>query len=328
MNTFLPKYKPYFTADFFFDLTMLRLLQDMNDVNVLFIGNPCSGKTSILSAMVREYYGLSKTDRIPENNILVINNLKEQGINFFRNEMKLFCQTHSLIQGRKKMVLIDDLDTIPIQNQQIFCNYIDKYKNHVCFIMVCTNLHNTIENLQSRLHLIRMAPPNPAHLERLATKIIENEQIHLTPDAKTAILVMCNANPRSLINILEKIFIYTRCNQEQIVDADLCKALSTSVSLQRFDDYIGHLREGRLVDAIRVLYTVYEFGYSVIDILMFFYTYVKQTDQLIEEEGYKIIKVLCKYITIFYSQSEDCIELAMFTGEVQGALLSRENTCQ
>ena len=68
---------------------------------------------------------------------MFINNLKEQGIQYFRNEMKTFCQSHSSIHGKKKLVIIDDIDTINEQSQQVFRNYIDKYKHNIHFISVC-----------------------------------------------------------------------------------------------------------------------------------------------------------------------------------------------
>ena len=62
---------------------------------------------------------------------MFINNLKEQGVNYYRNEMKTFCQSHSSIFNKKKLVVIDDMDTLSEQSQQVFRNYIDKYKNNV-----------------------------------------------------------------------------------------------------------------------------------------------------------------------------------------------------
>jgi len=41
-----------------------------------------------------------------------------------------------------------------------------------------------------------------------------------------------------------------------------------------------------------------------------------------EEEKYKIIKLLCKYITIFYSVHENIIELALFTYDLYSDLYS------
>jgi DNA polymerase III delta prime subunit len=105
--TFINKYKPYYIDDFCLDqklISVIKLMLELNNLNILFVGNSCSGKTTLLYALIREYYGLDKNAVIPENNILFINNLKEQGIHYFRNEMKTFCQSHSSIYGKKKFL--------------------------------------------------------------------------------------------------------------------------------------------------------------------------------------------------------------------------------
>ena len=161
-DTFITKYKPYYIDDFCASLkfkSLLKTLLDINDLNILFIGNTNSGKTTLLFALIREYYGLTKTQSIPENNILLINNLKEQGINYYRNEMKTFSQSHSTIYGKKKMIIIDDIDLINEQSQQVFRNYIYKYKHNVHFISVCTNIQKVIEIIQSRVHIIQIQTP-------------------------------------------------------------------------------------------------------------------------------------------------------------------------
>ena len=52
------------------------------------------------------------------------------------------------------------------------------------------------------------------------------------------------------------------------------------------------------------------------DILDTYFLFIKLTDILSEENKYKIIKLLCKYITIFYNIHEDEIELALFTNNL------------
>jgi DNA polymerase III delta prime subunit len=111
-SLFIMKYKPYFIDDFSIDdklISVLKTLLEIDNLNVLFIGNSSSGKTSLLYALIREYYKLEKTAPLPENNIMFINNLKEQGIQYFRNEMKTFCQSHSVIYGKKKCHSKEDL---------------------------------------------------------------------------------------------------------------------------------------------------------------------------------------------------------------------------
>ena len=46
------------------------------------------------------------------DNVLHINSLKEQGIHYYRNEVKIFCQTASSFINKKKIVVLDDLDLI------------------------------------------------------------------------------------------------------------------------------------------------------------------------------------------------------------------------
>jgi DNA polymerase III delta prime subunit len=147
-NLISQKYKPHRIEEFgeiidnkYFDsenknlnispfLEIYLTLKKMNDINILFIGSSCSGKTTLLYCILRDYY----SEPPNETNVMFINNLKEQGINFYRNEMKTFCQSHCSIYGKKKFVVIDDIDCINEQSQQVFRNYIDKYKNNVNFM--------------------------------------------------------------------------------------------------------------------------------------------------------------------------------------------------
>ena len=91
-ETFLKKYKPKFYEDFIIDkeyIHLLKTLIKMDTLNILLIGNTSCGKSSLLDATIREYYNC---EIIPKNNVLYINNLQEQGISYYRTEVKTFCQ--------------------------------------------------------------------------------------------------------------------------------------------------------------------------------------------------------------------------------------------
>jgi DNA polymerase III delta prime subunit len=122
---FINKYQPIYFKDFGDNniiTKMLNTLINIDDLNILFIGDMASGKTSMLNALIREYYnGFSPKEY--EDNILCINSLKEQGINYYRTDVRTFCQTCSNIKGKKKIVVLDDIDLINEQSQQVFRNY-------------------------------------------------------------------------------------------------------------------------------------------------------------------------------------------------------------
>ena len=114
MESFIFKFQPLYFSDFYIDPTIINLLQTlilMDNMNILFIGNVGSGKTTLINAVIREYY----KDIDPKKytpNILYINSLKDQGINYYRTDVKTFCQTNSSIKNKKKIIVLDDIDLI------------------------------------------------------------------------------------------------------------------------------------------------------------------------------------------------------------------------
>jgi DNA polymerase III delta prime subunit len=265
----------------------------------------------MLYALIREYYGLAKDSLLPENNILFVNNLKEQGIQYFRNEMKTFCQSHSAIYGKKKLVIIDDIDNINEQSQQVFRNYIDKYKHNIHFIYVCTNIQKVIESIQSRLHILKITSPTTEQIREIMERVIKAESIQIDEESKEYLLLVSGTSIRVLINYLEKMYILGKP-----IDIVLCKNICSNISFQKFETYIRLIKERNLVGAIDILYEVHDYGYSVIDILDYFFTFIKMTNLIDEETKYRIIPFLCKYITIFHNVHEDGIELALFTNNL------------
>ena len=109
---FLKKYQPKQLKEFQKDkdiIDIIKILVDMESLNILLIGDHGSGKTSLVDAIIRQYY---KTDTIKDNNVIYINNLKDQGIQYYRTEVKIFCQIPSTIPGKKKIIVLDDIDNI------------------------------------------------------------------------------------------------------------------------------------------------------------------------------------------------------------------------
>jgi DNA polymerase III delta prime subunit len=314
LTTFVNRYKPYYITDFFLDETHMNVLNaliEIDDLNILIVGSECSGKTSLTHAIIRNYYNMNKSATFPEHNIMFINNLKEQGIQFFRNEMKSFCQSQSNIPGKKKLIVVDDIDSINEQSQQVFRNYIDKYGNNVQFISACTNIQKVNESLQSRLHILKINRLQKKHLVETMNKIIAIEKLQIDAESKEFMLSICNDSIRVLINYLEKIYILG-----EPIDIKSANNLCSNISYVQFEKYVVQLKNGNLREAIEILCEIHDYGYSVIDILDYFFNFVKFTPNIEENIKYRILPFLCKYITIFHKVHEDSIELAFFTNNL------------
>lgn len=345
---FMYKYQPKCLDDCKMDENMRVLnktLLSIDSLNILLVGNSGSGKTTLINVLIREYYeskikmnnhgignssissssissssGSSISDTststsknlLYNDNILYINSLKEQGITYYRNEMKTFCQTTSTIPGKKKIIVLDDIDCINDQSQQVFRNFIDKYSHNVHFLASCSNTQNVVDTIQSRMTILKVKPLSRDNLKQILHKICDCEKINITKSAEEIILSISNNSVRILINYLEK----CKLLDVEITD-DLVDSICTNISFKNLKEYteICKYKKNR-VDATQMIYNLYDKGYSVMDILDNYFLYVKTCDIVSEDEKYKIIRLLCKYITVFHNIHEDEIELALFTNNL------------
>ena len=309
---FLKKYQPRKYSEFVIDEEYIQLLEtliDMNNLNVLLIGDSGTGKTSLLEATIREYYGC---DTIPKNNVLYINSLKEQGISYYRTEVKTFCQTSSSIPHKKKFIVLDDIDLINEQSQQVFRNCIDKYSHKVHFLASCSNIQKTIESIQSRCTLIKIKPNETQLLQKVIDKIKTAEGIVIDSEAELFIMNICNNSIRLLINYLEK---FNLLNVP--ITLEIAKKICTNISFYDFEKYTIAWYENRDLKAAKdVIYKIFYKGYSVMDILDSYFQFVKITDILNGYEKYATIRVICKYISLFHTLHEHEIELIFFSQEL------------
>ena len=310
---FIHKYQPIYFTDFEIDQNIVEILNtliEIDNLNILIIGDMGSGKTSLMNAIILEYYKGNHQTAIQEN-ILHINSLKEQGINYYRNDVKTFCQTTCTIHKKKKIIVLDDIDFINEQSQQVFRNCIDKFSHNVHFICTTTNHQKVIESLQSRLLTIKIKSLQKEKLHTIMTKIMTTENIKMSLDVQYFILDICNNTAKILINYMEKCKLL---NTE--ITMEIAKSICTNISFSIFQEYTENVKKQDLSSSIKIFYSIYDQGYSVMDILDNYFLFVKSTAILTEDDKYKIIPLLCKYITIFHNINEDEIELTIFTNNL------------
>ena len=310
---FIHKYQPVYFNDFGDDNEITKILKTliiMDNLNILLIGDIASGKTSLLNALIREYYSGS-TPKEYEENVLYINSLKEQGINYYRTDVKTFCQTCSVVKGKKKIIVLDDIDLINEQSQQVFRNCIDKFSHNVHFISSCCNVQKVIESLQSRFTILKIKQMKRDYLVNIINNIKNDENIEIDEDAIDFIINVSNNTVKIIINYLEKFKLLG-----EKITLNLAIQLCSNISFLTFEEYTNFIKAQNLKEAINLILEIYDKGYSVMDILDNYFLYIKNTHILTEEQKYNVIPIICKYITIFHNIHEDEIELSLFTNNL------------
>ena len=136
MNLLLNKYKPTIIDEINLNLNTKELLKQLikiNKLNLLIVGSITSGKSSLINIILNDI-----SLQIDKDNILYINLLKDQGLNYYKNNLKNFCETVSL-HSKKKTIIIEDLDIFNENIQNLFYNVINKYSS-INFIVTTNSI--------------------------------------------------------------------------------------------------------------------------------------------------------------------------------------------
>jgi DNA polymerase III delta prime subunit len=303
---FLLKYRPNIINDFIMyedNKAVLRSLLEISNLNLLLLGPISCGKSSLINILINEYF---KDKQKNSENILYINSLKDQGINFYRTEVKTFCQSKSLDKYKKKLIIIDDIDTLNEQSQQVFRNSLDKYSDNINIICSATNSQKVVDSIQSRLLSIKMCKLNNDQLLEILCRVKKIEGLTFPDDINNFIINVSNNSVRLILNYLEKIKLYGKD-----ITLENYKDFCSNISYIELENFTLAWFNNDIGESIKILYSLVNCGYSVIDILDGYYGFIKILNHslITEELKYNIIQVICKYIAIFHSNSEDELEL-------------------
>ena len=206
-QSLINRYRPKRFSEFEIETELIKLLRNMTAIhciNILLLGPSGSGKNTLTNIIISEYYlGIKSSDI--NDNIMIISNLKDQGIHFYRETVTSFCRTTSTIPGKKKTIIVIDIDTINEQSQQVLRNCIDKYKKSINFVVTGIISKKIIDSIQSRLLVLKVPPPTINILRTLANKIIKEVNIDIDKESIEYILRICNGSTKLVLNYLENL---------------------------------------------------------------------------------------------------------------------------
>lgn len=277
---------------------------NINSLNLLLIGEDKFIKCMIIDSIINHL-------NVGENDILYLNNVKDQGINNIRYEIKTFSQS-SCVKG-KKILIIDDIQSYAEVTQNIFINYIDKWSKNMHVLITTDNIYNVNEMLVTRLFPLNTPSIETSILVSLIDTICSKENIYLTQEMRDYITLISENNLQNIYNILEKCKLL---QSDMCLTLDLVKQLCTFIQYNDLIKYFNLLKEDKNKEAYNILLYLNENGHSVIDILNELNIFIKSTHILSEKEKYQCCKIISEYIVTFITIHEEEIELLFLTQDI------------
>lgn len=189
--------------------------------HLLFCGPAGTGKTTLAKILVKELDAVYR----------YINASDERGIDSVREKIVPFAQTKS-IDGRLKIIILDEVDGFTSEAQRALRNIIEEYSNNLRFILTANYKNKISTPLKSRTISFELNPPLKEVINRIV-QIITSENITVSDEQKPLLRELIETNypdVRKIINIIQK---FTKNGVLSIV-----KDISTTVFAKEILDMI------------------------------------------------------------------------------------------
>lgn len=285
----------------------LNYIVHTDHFHVLFYGDKDSGKTSILNCILNEYY---HDVEHKEEYIMKIQGLCEHSMTILKSDILSFCKFPVSI--KKRTIVVDDIDLLNSNGYDIILKCLDYHKTNINMIITCVDKYKLCDQILSRLNLIQCIYDKEIYaqlfhmqLEKLPFKLKDKM-------AYDVLMKHSHFSFRILHSLFDKLIYYgnKEYSSEDIVS--ICGCIDFNV----FETYTKYWREKNIIKANMQLAYFLDKGYTVVDILELYFTYIKSCDILSKKMVLKVIQYISEYITYFYSIHENSTELYFLTYEL------------
>lgn len=201
--------------------TFLSLTRVPN--NLLFIGSPGLGKTTVAKILAKKF---------SPNSYIYVNASEQGNIDTVRTLISDFISVSS-IDGNQKLVILDEADGISLAAQKALRGVMEEYLDHVKFILTANSKNKLIEAIRSRCQEFSFSIDEKSVMARMV-QILKQEKIVVPKESIDSLKILLKTHYpdiRKTINELQSCclsgsFVY---NSEQ--NSDFAKELKSILSV-------------------------------------------------------------------------------------------------
>ena len=257
--------------------------------NIILSGPPGTGKTTSVLCLARQMLGDAAGEAVLE-----LNASDARGIDVVRSKIKMFAQKKvTLPFGRHKLIILDEADSMTDAAQQALRRTMEIYSPTTRFALACNISSKIIEPIQSRCAILRYTRLTDAQVLMRLVTVAEAEGVPTTPDGLEAIIFTAEGDMRNALNNLQATFagfnLVNRDNVFKVCDQPHPALLQSVLEKCKVGDVFG---------AHAVLHTLWDDGYSCMDIVGTLYKVTKGADmpdalklEYIKEIGFTHMRV-------------------------------------
>lgn len=178
--------------------------------HLLFCGGPGTGKTTLAKILVKELDAVYR----------YINASDERGIDAVREKIVPFAQTKS-IDGKLKIVILDEVDGLTGDAQRALRNIIEEYSDNLRFILTANYKNRISSPIKSRTISFEIMPPHSEVTARIV-HIIKSEGVTVDSEQKLLLREEIDKNYPDIRKIINQIQKYVKDGILNIVqDVDI-----------------------------------------------------------------------------------------------------------
>lgn len=248
-----------------------------------FKGAPGIGKTTSVLCLARALLGPSYKEAVLE-----LNASDERGIDVVRGTIKQFAQLKvNLPPGRQKIVILDEADSMTAGAQQALRRTMELASNSTRFAFACNLSNKIIEPLQSRCAVLRYSKLSDQQVLKRLLEIIKAEDVKYSDDGLSALIFSAEGDMRQAINNLQSTVsgfgFVNGDNVFKVVDSPhpiVVQAIIKACKQQDIDAALENLR------------TLWDKGYSGVDIIQTMFKVTKAIDELDESTKLEYIRII------------------------------------